>query len=76
MTHIWKYLSHVYETKAFSESCPSDREIIMHYEKKAVKTTTTSIKVMLMKDQRTESIPTQEQMNGASLSDEEQINSD
>ena len=71
LSYLWKYLSQVYKTKAFGESCPSDREIIMHYEKKAVKTTSTSIKITLMKDRRTESVPSNDDLNGDNESDEE-----
>ena len=49
-TFLWKYLSQVYKTKTFVEPCPSDRETIMHYEKKTVKTAAMSIKITLMKD--------------------------
>ncbi|XP_074662158.1 chloride intracellular channel Clic-like [Tubulanus polymorphus] len=35
MEHVWKYLAEVYKTVAFQKSCPSDEDIIAHYEKKA-----------------------------------------
>lgn len=32
---IWRYLAQAYETEAFRESCPADREIILLYSEKA-----------------------------------------
>jgi glutathione S-transferase len=32
-THLWMYMSNMYETEAFQKSCPPDREIIWHWSK-------------------------------------------
>ena len=31
--HLWEYLGNAYETDAFQKSCPSDKEIILHWSK-------------------------------------------
>jgi len=35
MSYLWEYLKGAYETSAFKEACPADREIIHHYQEKA-----------------------------------------
>lgn len=32
---MWRYLYEAYQTPAFLETCPSDQDIVKHYEKKA-----------------------------------------
>lgn len=58
LTYLWRYLSRSYDTDAFKESCPADREIITHYTDK-VKSTSARIPVrsQLMGEERTFSIP-------------------
>ena len=34
MTSLWAYLAKAYATPAFQESCPSDMEILMRYQRK------------------------------------------
>ncbi|KAA3678870.1 uncharacterized protein DEA37_0000478 [Paragonimus westermani] len=31
MTHVWTYLANLYKLDAFRVSCPSDKDILMHY---------------------------------------------
>jgi len=55
LTYLWRYLSNAYETAAFKESCPADREIISHYQEKL--RYAANKKAQLMKDTRTFSVP-------------------
>lgn len=60
LSYLWRYLAHSYETDAFKESCPADREIITHYVDKAKSSTGTKMpnrKSQLMGEERTFSIP-------------------
>jgi len=58
LTYIWRYLKNAYETDAFQESCPADREIITHYNLKASnEPVIPASKSQLMGDDRTFSIP-------------------
>ncbi|KAF5404642.1 Chloride intracellular channel exc-4 [Paragonimus heterotremus] len=34
LTHLWAYIDRMYHTKAFICSCPSDRDILAHYNEK------------------------------------------
>ncbi|CAH8628822.1 unnamed protein product [Dicrocoelium dendriticum] len=34
LTHLWAYVKQMYETRAFTCSCPSDRDILLHYQEK------------------------------------------
>ena len=34
LAFLWRYLKRVYETPAFTASCPADREIVIHYDSK------------------------------------------
>ena len=57
-SYLWRYLKNVYETDAFKESCPADREIITHYDGKAsTKAKVSARKSQLMGEERTFSIP-------------------
>jgi len=59
LSYLWRYLARAYDTDAFKESCPADREIITHYTDK-VKSTAAKIPVrhsQLMGEERTFSIP-------------------
>jgi chloride intracellular channel protein 2 len=58
LSYLWRYLATSYETDAFKESCPADREIITHYVDK-VKTASRvpPRKSQLMGEERTFSIP-------------------
>lgn len=58
LSYLWRYLARAYETDAFKESCPADREIITHYTDK-VKSGSAKIPVrsQLMGEERTFSIP-------------------
>jgi hypothetical protein len=58
LTYLWRYLANAYDTDAFKESCPADREIITHYDGKA--STRAKLPVrrsQLMGEDRTFSIP-------------------
>jgi len=58
LTYIWRYLKNAYETDAFQESCPADREIITHYNLKATnEPVIPAPKSQLMGEDRTFSIP-------------------
>lgn len=35
LLHVWKYYAAMYETAAFVESCPADRDLIAQYEQKS-----------------------------------------
>ena len=60
LTCLWRYLSNVYETDAFKESCPADREIITHYDSKVpASAKKLMLRSKLMGDQRTFSIPSE-----------------
>ena len=55
---MWRYLRNVYETDAFKESCPADREIITHYDGKAsTRAKVTARNSKLLGEERTFSIP-------------------
>ena len=59
LSHLWSYLARSYNTDAFKESCPADREIITHYTDK-VKSLPPKLPVrhsQLMGEERTFSIP-------------------
>jgi len=56
LTYLWRYLARAYDTDAFKESCPADREIITHYTDK-VKSGKHPVRSQLMGEQRTFSIP-------------------
>lgn len=32
MYHIWRYMYHMYQLDAFTESCPADQDIINQYK--------------------------------------------
>lgn len=31
-THLWRYMLHMYQLDAFTQSCPADQDIINHYK--------------------------------------------
>lgn len=66
---IWAYISNAYNTEAFVESCPADREIISQYELKVAHVPQKLSKraSSLMGDDRTLSVPTS--FDRADLSD-------
>lgn len=64
LSHLWRYLSNAYNTDAFKESCPADREIITHYMDKVKNTKTPAFKSQLMGEDRTFSIPQPATGNG------------
>ncbi|THD21016.1 Chloride intracellular channel protein 4 [Fasciola hepatica] len=33
-SHLWQYIKNMYDTESFVYSCPSDRDILMHYEER------------------------------------------
>ena len=37
LTYLWNYLANAYATENFVKSCPTDKEIILFYQKKASK---------------------------------------
>lgn len=60
LVYLWRYLQNAYETDAFKESCPADREVITQYVDKA----SCSAKIpakrsQLMGEERTFSTPLQ-----------------
>ena len=56
--YLWAYLKNCYETDAFRESCPADREIITHYQGKAsCAAKIPRKKAQLMAEDRTFSVP-------------------
>jgi chloride intracellular channel protein 2 len=56
--YLWQYLKLAYETDAFKESCPADREIITHYQEKAsCPAKIPRKKAQLMAEDRTFSVP-------------------
>jgi chloride intracellular channel protein 2 len=58
LTYLWRYLSNAYDTDAFKESCPADREIITHYDGKASSRAKLPVRrSQLMGENRTFSIP-------------------
>lgn len=57
LTYLWRYLGNAYETEAFQESCPADREIITHYNLKSIQPHIPVPKSQLMGEDRTLSIP-------------------
>jgi len=59
LTHVWRYLKDAYETDAFQESCPADREIITHYNLKVLQGPSVGggRKSVLMGEERTLSVP-------------------
>jgi len=58
LTYLWRYLSRAYDTDAFKESCPADREIITHYTDKVKSETKIPVRrSQLMGEERTFSIP-------------------
>ncbi|ESO03698.1 hypothetical protein HELRODRAFT_185628 [Helobdella robusta] len=60
MHRIWNYLKHAYDSDAFQESCPADREIITQYNNKASCQPQVPLgKSTLMGEERTFSIPDQ-----------------
>ena len=32
LTHLWRYMYHMYHLDAFTQSCPADQDIINHYK--------------------------------------------
>lgn len=58
MVHLWKYLEKTYQSEAFQESCPADREIITQYNNKASCIPKVHLgKSTLMGEERTFSVP-------------------
>ena len=58
LRYLWRYLHFAYDTDAFRESCPADREIITHYQGKAsCPAKIPRKKAQLMAEDRTFSVP-------------------
>ena len=58
LTYLWRYLKNAYESDAFKESCPADREIITQYvEKASCKAKIPARRSQLMGEERTFSTP-------------------
>lgn len=58
LRYIWRYLQNAYDTDAFRESCPADREIITIYDSKASCRAKLPVRrSQLMGESRTFSIP-------------------
>jgi hypothetical protein len=32
LEHLWRYMFHMYQLDAFTQSCPADQDIINHYK--------------------------------------------
>lgn len=65
LRYVWQYLRIAYETDAFRESCPADREIINHYHGKAsCQAKIPRKRASLMAEDRTFSVPEQLLGNG------------
>jgi hypothetical protein len=32
LEHLWRYMYHMYQLDAFTQSCPADQDIINHYK--------------------------------------------
>jgi chloride intracellular channel protein 2 len=54
---VWKYYADMYETTAFLESCPDDRDLITQYEQKSFVGLAVRILPMVMSDSRLLDIP-------------------
>ncbi|KAK2144048.1 hypothetical protein LSH36_791g01041 [Paralvinella palmiformis] len=58
LTFLWRYLKNAYDSDAFKESCPADREIITQYvEKASCKAKIPARRSQLMGEERTFSTP-------------------
>jgi len=61
LVYVWRYLKNAYDTDAFKESCPADREIITHYDGKAANRAKipgmVGKRASLMAEDRTFSVP-------------------
>jgi chloride intracellular channel protein 2 len=55
--HLWKYFATMYECEAFHISCPSDRDILMHYYDKVNPRPARVTQPTLIEDYKTLSIP-------------------
>jgi chloride intracellular channel protein 2 len=54
---VWKYYAAMYETAAFLESCPADRDLIAQYELKTATPLRSSQRASLMSAARSLDIP-------------------
>ena len=43
LTHLWRYMYHMYHLDAFTQSCPADQDIINHYKLQQVRWLQTSL---------------------------------
>jgi len=69
--YLWRYLANAYDTEAFRESCPADREIITHYQDKASCPAKIPRKAaQLMAEDRTFSVPDSVKAGNGSLDDD------
>ena len=43
LSHLWRYMYHMYQLDAFTQSCPADQDIINHYKQQQVSSFFSSI---------------------------------